>query len=405
MAGGLLELVAIGEIDEQFLIGNPEKSFFKAVYKKHTNFSIETQKHIFKNNVDFGKKCSIIIPKKGDLLNDMLLELELPKLIPNQDQTVSYVNSVGTVIIKSVKITIGNAVIVEHTGEWLNIWNQLSLESEKKKSYDNLVGKYGFINSRIDPNGGLYIIPLNFWFCNNNTLAFPLVSLQHHNIQIDIEFRKFEELWISSDGKSPKGNYNIVNSSLYLENIYLDRDERIEFAKKEHKYLIKQLQILEYPIEQNVKNIKIPLYFNHPIIELIWIYQNDEVKKKSNDQGNDWLNYSMSLQSPHEEPLHSGKLVFNGIDRIEEHTSKFFRLLQPYKRHTAIPDNYIYNYSFALHPEKNEPSGTCNFSRLDNVELNLNFNDNIPKGLVRIYAVNYNVLRINSGMAGMIYSN
>jgi len=405
MAGGLLELVAIGEIDEQFLIGNPEKSFFKAVYKKHTNFSIETQKHIFKNNVDFGKKCSIIIPKKGDLLNDMLLELELPKLIPNQDQTVSYVNSVGTVIIKSVKITIGNAVIVEHTGEWLNIWNQLSLESEKKKSYDNLVGKYGFINSRIDPNGGLYIIPLNFWFCNNNTLAFPLVSLQHHNIQIDIEFRKFEELWISSDGKSPKGNYNIVNSSLYLENIYLDRDERIEFAKKEHKYLIKQLQILEYPIEQNVKNIKIPLYFNHPIIELIWIYQNDEVKKKSNDQGNDWLNYSMSLQSPHEEPLHSGKLVFNGIDRIEEHTSKFFRLLQPYKRHTAIPDNYIYNYSFALQPEKNEPSGTCNFSRLDNVELNLNFNDNIPKGLVRIYAVNYNVLRINSGMAGMIYSN
>lgn len=405
MGGGLLELVAIGEIDEKFIIGNPEKSFFKAIYKKHTNFSIETQKVIFKNNVNFGKKCTLIIPKKGDLLNDMLLELELPKLIPNENQTVSYVNSVGTVIIKSIKITIGNCVIVEHTGEWLNIWNQLSLESEKKKSFDNLVGKYGFINSRIDPNGGLYIIPLNFWFCNNNTLAFPLVALQHHNIQIDIEFRKFEELWISSDGKSPKGKYNITNSSLYLENIYLDRAERIEFAKKEHKYLIKQLQILEHPIEQNLKNIKIPIYFNHPVIELIWIYQNDDIKIRSSDRGNDWLNYSMSLQSPHEEPLHSGKLVFNGIDRIEEHTSKFFRLLQPYKRHTAIPDNYIYNYSFALQPEKNEPSGTCNFSRLDNAELNLNFNDNIPKGLIRIYAVNYNVLRINSGMGGMIYSN
>ena len=91
---------------------------------------------------------------------------------------------------------------------------------------------------------------------------------------------------------------------------------------KEHKYLIKQLQILEHPIEQNLKNIKIPIYFNHPVIELIWIYQNDDIKIRSSDRGNDWSN-CMSLQSPHEEPLHSGKLVFNGIDRIEEHTSKF----------------------------------------------------------------------------------
>jgi len=405
MGGCLLELVAVGEVDQKFLIGNPDKSFFKSVYKRYTNFSIETQKIIFKNDVNFGKKCSIIIPKKGDLLNDIQLELELPKIIPNQGQTVSYVNSIGTVIIKSIKLTIGNCVIVEHSGEWLNIWNQLSMESEKKKCYNNLVGKYGFINSRIDPNGGLYIIPLNFWFCNNNNLAFPLVALQNQKFNLDIEFRKFDELWISSDGNPPNGSYNILNSSIYLENIYLDREERISFAKKEHKYLIKQLQILEHPVEQSTKNIKIPIYFNHPIIELIWIYQNDNIKNKNPEKGNDWLNYSMSLESPHEEPLISGKLVFNGIDRLEEHSAKFFRLLQPYKRHTSIPDNYIYLYSFALFPENDDPSGTCNFSRLDNIELNLNFKDNLPKGNVRIYAVNYNILRINAGMGGMIYSN
>ena len=151
--------------------------------------------------------------------------------------------------------------------------------------------------------------------------------------------------------------------------------------------------------------MRIELDFNHPIIELFWVYQRNDIKDKGSEKGNDWFNYSKDLSEPHTEPLVSSKLVFNGMDRIEQLSAKYFRLLQPLKRHTSIPDNYIYSYSFSLYPESNDPSGVCNFSRIDNAELHIELDHEIPNGIVRVYAVNYNILKFESGMAGLEFSN
>ena len=405
MGGGLFQLAAYGNMDKKYFIGTPNNSYFKSVFKKYSNFSTETKRTYFNSEFDFDKRVKVTIPKVGDMIMDMYLEIELPKIISNNDQTVGYINSVGNALIKNIKLKIGEELIVEHTGDWNNIWNQFTIESEKKKCYNNLVGKYGFINSQLDSDGGIYIIPLHFWFCNHPSLAIPIASLQYHSITLEIETRKFDELWISSDGNPPLGTYHIKKGILYTENIYLDREERLQFAQKKQLYLIKQLQFIEQPISEKNTNIRIQLDFNHPIIELFWVYQRDDINVKGNELGNDWFNYSMDLVEPHDEPLINAKLTFNGLDRTESHTAKYYRLLHPFKKHTSIPDNFIYSYSFSLEPESNDPKGVCNFSRIDNAELFLELSPEIPKGMIRIYAVNFNILRFENGMAGLEYSN
>ena len=407
MGGGLFQLAAYGIMDKKYLIGNPSNSYFKKIYKKYSNFSSETKRAYFNTEFNFGKKIKYKIRKIGDLIMDMYLEVELPPLISNPNQTVSYINSIGNALLKTITLKIGEETIVTHTGEWNNIWNQLSIESEKKKCYNNLVGKYGFINSQLDSEGGIYVIPLHFWFCNNPELALPIVALQYHSISIELELRPFNELWLSSDGNPPKGSYNIMKSILYTENIYLDREERIFFAQNTHTYLIKQLQTSVHPVRNNNNQLRIPLDFNHPIIELIWVYQRNDINIIKSEQGNDWFNYSVDLfhEQPHREPMINAQLIFNGLDRTEKHSAKYYRLLQPFKKHTAVPDNYIYCYSFSLYPENIDPSGSCNFSRIDNAELHIELREDIPSGFIKVFAVNYNILKIESGMGGIEFCN
>ena len=406
MGGGLLELVTIGEMDKKYFLGNPEISFFKYIYKKHTNFALETKRMYFENELDFGKKTTVKINKLGDLISNIFLEIELPPLIANDNQTVSYVNSVGNVLIKKIDLEIGGEIIVTHTGEWLEIWNQLSTTSEKKKSYNRMVGKYGFLDSNTDPEGGKYIIPLDFWFCKEESASFPLMALQFHDIKLHFELRPFNELWVSSDGNPPKGTYNLnPDSYLYVDYVFLDREERTLLAKMNHDILIKQLQIQEFSVRANKSNIKLELNFYHPILELIWVIQREDVSVTGPELGNDWFNYSSSLTIPHGEPMINAKLLFNGMERFDELSSKYFRLLEPYKKHTSVPDNFIYCYSFALKPESNQPTGSCNFGKIDNVDLFLTLVNNLPNCKVKVFAINHNILTLSSGMAGLRYTN
>ena len=406
MGGGLLQLVTHGEMEDKYLIGNPQISFFKHLYKKHTNFAIETKRLYFQGDLDFGRKTTININKLGDMISSIYLELSLPKLVANAGQTVSYVNSVGLAIIDTIELEIGGEIIVKHTGEWLNIWNQLKINNEKKKAYNNMIGKFGFIDSNTDPNGGIYIVPLNFWFCDDHSMAFPLVALQFHDIKLHIKLRPFNELYLTSDGNSISGDYHVgVKSNLYVDYIFLDRCERSLLAKNPHDILIKQLQIQEYSIPPNQTHVKIPLDFYHPIVELLWVIQRDDIKTIGAELGNDWFNYSDSLTLPQDEPLVSAKLMFNGVERIEDLSAKYYRLLESFKRHTSIPDDYIYMYSFSLKPELIQPTGSCNFSNVENGELILTLVDNLPLTNVRIFGINHNILTLSSGMAGLRFTN
>ena len=165
------------------------------------------------------------------------------------------------------------------------------------------------------------------------------------------------------------------------------------------------MQIKEYSISAGQTNIKLDIDFNHPIIEILWVIQRDDVSITGPEKGNDWFNYSDSLTLPFLEPLVDAKILFNGTDRMEPLSAKYFRLLESFKRHTSVPDDFIYSYSFSLQPELNQPTGSCNFSRIETAELVLTLKKGLPRTNIRIFGVNLNILTLSGGMAGLRYTN
>ena len=472
MAGGLLQLVAIG-VQDLYLTGNPQVSLFKVIYRRHTNFSMESVRQTFDGQVDFGKSVTVKISRDGDLLGRILLEIDLPKLQSTNGATIKWLNSIGHALIEQVDLYIGELLIDRHYGEWLEIWSELSLDSSKRNGYNNMVGKYESYTSNTGPF--TVFIPLQFWFCRNPGLALPLIALQYHDVKIIIKFRNFDDLWTFgpnnyyvasqtgttvtstsgplfdeldqgkiiywADGTtsnilsspngfdsqyprrlqvsaaaskpsqkiyikpndSPLGTYSIIDARVYADFIYLDTFERKFFAKNKHEYLIEQLQ---YDSDTNYINgqvlLKVPLNFNLPMKELIWVSQ-----LATYTEDKDIFNYS-NTQDPNVEPsdaLASALVMFNGTERFEERVAGYFRLYQPYAHHTRCPSSFIYVYSFALSPEKHQPSGTANFSMLNTVDLRLKYKIETGNSNVRVYGVNYNVLKIQSGMGGLLYAD
>jgi hypothetical protein len=194
MGGGLMELVAKGSQDI-YLTGNPQITFFKHLYKRHTNFSIESVEQTFSGDVNFGLKSKLEIKRSGDLLSQIILEIEIPK-IHSSDNSVTWINSLGHAIINEVEIFIGGQLIDKHYGEWLEIWSELTLDNSKQDGFKHMIGNFGTSNNNSGPFT-LYI-PLQFWFCRNIGLALPLISLQYHTIEIDVKFRKFDECWTNN---------------------------------------------------------------------------------------------------------------------------------------------------------------------------------------------------------------
>ena len=399
MVGGLLELCSKGGQDTYFIC-NPEMSFFKKMYKRHTNFSLETNKYQFNEDVNFGKVVNFTIPRKADLLKNVSIQFELPKL----ESGFKYVNYIGYSLIDYIEISIGNTVIQRLTGEWLYIYNQLSLNKNKKESYEIMVGgKSGGNYNNSYSDEGTFIVPINFWFTRDIGLAVPIVSLQYHEIEIKMAVRKFDECWKkyynNSDNK-PK-EVKITNCSINLEYVYLDQIERKEFAQSNHEFLIKQIQyITSNSIKENQDNIKINLNFYNPIIELIFVVQ----RRESLTNTKDYLYYGKTTSGG--DTVKSAKLLLNNEERIPEMTGKELRLLNVLDKHTNVPTyNYIYLYSFSLKPESYQPAGSYNFSRFDNKELVIEFEDGIKVSNVKVYAVSYNFLRISKGMGGLAYIN
>ena len=483
MGGALMELVAKGSQDI-FLTGNPKVSYFRSVYKRHTNFSHESIKQSITGQLDFGKTVEVIISRSGDLLSSINLEIDLPKISGKYGKTISYIDSIGHYIIDKIDFMIGEQIIDTHYGEWLEIWSELTLSESHKNGYNTMIGK----NITITEAKTL-IIPLQFWFCRNYGLALPLVALQYHQVKLMITLKPFSECWkkdfdtfyldkvnnvvtinssvsddvvsrfsdlglnttlndgsdnyfgmklLWSDGTEDtvqnrvsgndqsltlETNSTVPNKTGYAylikgepsidvvlddfrvfgDYIFLDTGERKFFAQNKHLYLIEQLQnngINSYTKGQ--ESNKIDLDFNHPCKELIWVNSLDFNKKLNLP-----FNYSDRVDTSYgsDNPVKDAIIHINGQERFDSRTADYFRLLVPYQKHSRIPENYIYVYSFAIKPEDNQPSGTCNYSRLNTSELTINFVNGIDDLTTRIYAINYNMLNIVNGMGGLAYSN
>ena len=422
MGGGLMQLVAYGAQDI-YLTGNPQITFFKVVYRRHTNFAVESIEQTFNGQADFGKRVTATISRNGDLIQQMYLELVMPDL-GSSGELWTY--GVGNALVKQAEIEIGGQLIDRQYGDWMNIWTELTIPAGKRAGYDNMVGnklptgtnQTGSLDANVVQR--LYV-PLQFWFNRNPGLALPLIALQYHEVKLNLELRPSSELVNYATTANTSG----LSCKLYLDYIYLDTDERRRFAQVSHEYLIEQVQFTgaeSIAAAETTKNIT--LNFNHPVKELVWVHVPTSNATVGYASGNRWFNYSGTTGvATNIDSFTSALLQLNGHDRFSVRYADYFRKVQNYEHHCRVPrvgkdldtddarNQYIYTYSFALSPEEHQPSGTCNFSRIDNAVLQLKYGSDtgftaqsVAMNL-NIYAVNYNVLRIMSGMGGLAYSN
>jgi hypothetical protein len=446
MGGGLLQLVAYGAQDV-YLTGNPQITFFKVVYRRHTNFAMEAIQQTFSGVPAYGNTFYCQISRNGDLIHRTYLQVTIPAVANNT--TDKYVNYLGLRLLKSITIEIGGQQIDKHYSDWLYIWNELSLPIGKRSAWEFMVGA----DQDITKSGTTLYIPLEFWFCRNIGLALPLIALQYHEVKLKIEFETSDRCVYKLNGTAtePVTAVNpLSNVNLWVDYIFLDTDERRKFAQLSHEYLIEQLQFPGAETLPANAPARIKLSFNHPCKELVWV-----PKFSTSTNVSQWYNYTMKanksfalgdgvyggasaalVNAEHNlssttdptlttdiitskiiynvepgfiseavNPLTKGLLQLNNADRFAEREGSYFNYIQPYQHHTNIPANRGINvYSFALKPEEHQPSGTLNMSRIDNAVLAIT-NECSSAGTINVYAVNYNVLRILSGMGGLAYSN
>jgi hypothetical protein len=411
--GGLLQLVARGKQDI-FLTGNPQMTWFKMVYRRHTNFAIESMPMYFDGDPDFGKRITCLIPRRGDLLGQVFLEVTLPALTLSSDRSAaSYVNAIGHALIQEISIEIGEQEIDKQTGEWMEIWSNLTTTEELKFGFYDMIGKLdGYIPPSLYGPLKLYI-PLRFWFCKNPGLYLPLLALQYHPIRINITLRPLQQLFYSREliancNTTTVNPVKITNMQLWGDYVYLDVDERRRFVSNAHEYLIEQIQYTP-TIGIPATNASIParVEFNHPIREFIFVLQRNVMQSF-----HEWFNYSslaISETGRRTDLLASALLQLDGQDRFDERDAGYFRLVQPWQRHTVIPnEDFIYLYSFALRPEDLQPTGSMNASRMDNIVWQITTNQTtVPaRGdcTIRVYATNHNVFRVVDGFGGLLFT-
>lgn len=486
MGGGLAQLASFGTADV-VLTGNPQITFFRLVYRRHTLFSIESIDNAFSGPVDFNKKATATLAKNGDLVHKVWLQVSLPDLAaynvvptPQEGQTVDvtqilslnpnnggyyldgtfatqkvwksglkyyanyektieivtwpymlrtadtytvpgqrvrWCNGVGYALMKSVEIEIGGQRIDKHYSEWWDIWSELSEKEERRAGLWAMVGKYDdaeYAATYLREHSAARTLYIPLTFCYNRVpgLSIPLVALQYNNVNFNIEFRPYMECIKSNvdctalTAKSGGTAVTFDDCKLYVDYIYLDVEERRRFATIPHELLVEQLQFLgDESILASTLNRKVILNFTHPVKELVFVYTAADNYAADPKGGNSWFDYSMPDAPRTTNPFSTVKLLINGHDRFSTRPGDYFKRVQTYQHHTRVPSKNIMVYSFALNPEDMQPSGSCNFTRLDTAHLQLTMNSALKDGKIKIYAVSYNILRISSGLAGLAFSN
>ena len=416
MAGGLMQLVAYGAQDI-YLTGNPQITFFKVVYRRHTNFALESIEQTFNGTVDFSRKVSCTVSRNGDLISRAYLQLDLPELAIGGGKLISWTHYVGHSLIDYVNIEVGGQEIDRHYGDWFNIWNELTQTAEHELGYKVMVGHTtANITPEVSIPANTIFVPLQFWFNRNPGLALPLIALQYHEVKFNISFTPAVNNFITytslgaveSVQSVPTGGMPTIGyASLYIDYVYLDTDERRQFAQVQHEYLIEQLQFTGAE-SYTSSAVKSKLALNHPCKFLAWVLQLDANVAAGQNRWSDYTTSSLidaAANYQGNDPLGDAKLQLNGQDRFSVRNAAYFNLVQPYQHFTRVPNTGIYVYSFALNPESHQPSGTVNMSRIDNATLLLDLTTTTNPVQLRVYAVNYNVFRVMAGMGGLAYSN
>ena len=444
--------------NDSYLIGNPQTTFFKQTYKRHTNFCKESVMLNFTGDTSitkgssFSKSFHITIPKNADLVHKMYIAIELESsnsVGDNSDASGNAYNITNNAfgLIDDVELLIGDQVIDKHSGEWLAMYTSLFTDEAKNLAICDMVDIYK--NVKFNNNkDGLVFIPLFFWFNRNPGLALPLLALQYSDVRLRLKLNSNALIFNNGigDNRNTKYGVSINKIQLLTEFIHLDTDEKSLFASNSHEYLIEQIQFTEKePIESkeeltdtdyNNYQHRFDLEFNHPVKALFWTVQDDESSNGTKvSRGNQLFNYWHNLDTKiRKNNVRDASISINGYEMFDPLPGIYFNLVTKNEHFTGngftglkvlqITDdqesidlssgNGVYTYPFALYPEEYQPSGTLNFSKLDKSELRLrinrtsassNYGRKYVQKYLRVYALNYNVLRIASGSGGLVFEN
>lgn len=409
MAGqGVLQVVALGQ-QNLFLTDQPIATFFKGTYKKHSMFALESIEQTFNGTPNFGQRATVPVPRAADLCHKMYLEVNLPAITNTGPKTVAWTREIGHVLIKTVKIIIGSQTFDTHYGEWLSIFNSLT-NATKIDGYNTMIGNITTLTDQdTSIDAAKLYIPLQFWFNRYVGSSLPLIAQAYSDTKIEFEFRPVSECYVTSDGGTPDATPVLGSTSLWVDYVFLSEEERVAFAQSPHEYLIEQVQYHDESLSQTTNRVKMAL--NHPSKEMVWVYRLDANTTDGSTASarNRWVDFTSNGAggSPYAggQTVASAKLLLNGGERFQERTGDYFNLVQPFQHHTAIPPNGIYVYSFALEPERFQPTGSLNFSRIDNPTLHLTLVGSLGTGTLMVFVPNHNIMRVLGGQTGIVFQN
>jgi len=497
MGGGLIQLAGYG-LQDMLLTDEPTITYFKMVYKRHTNFSFESIPQFFQNKPNFGGRYTCNISKQGDLMGKIYLCItlpNLPKIIDtnyiNQDPTLqnntitAWVEKIGFAIIKTIEFEMGGKIIDKLYGDWLNIWYELT-QKTNKHALDKMIGNIPQLKSYNNGKGSYLLhIPIPFYFCKYSGLAIPLIALEYTDVKINVEFNNLLDILIVGPTNYITINENVVNFNpneilvqtinntnvygkfirydentnrlyyikisnttsfvsgipiigtiskytvmsngsevnylakikscynfdtitlgstfLYVDYIFLDNSERLKFARSNHEYLVEQLQFDNEKILINNSN-KINVLYNNPTKAIYFVAQYDYIAESNLK---DLFNYTNNIDKKIGTNLiHNISFLMNSKDRITPRSADYYSLVANYQNFSNASSIGINIYSFAVNAEEYQPSGACNFSKIDDITLSLvvdNLVSYYNPAKARVYALSYNILKITNGVIELVF--
>ena len=366
MSGAVTELVALG-VQDTYLTGDPQMSFFRQVYKRHTNFALESVRQIFKGQPVASGMSSVTLKRAGDLVNGMYL------LFDDDAGGATTTNSIANMIDR-VELYIGGQKIDEYSGTASAVFSASALIPKSET---------GIIPSDTPQS----FLPLYFFCCNDSNSPLPLVALQYHDVDVRI-------YW------SSLANSSSTSLSLYANYAYLDTQERNIFAQNKQELLITQHQEITWTATSADNQTMIDLPFSHPV-KVLFIA----------DQATGAVGNITPVPA-----IQDGRMTLelNGQQRFEPQNTTFFQSVQPYYYGSPhgniglLDTARVHTYSFALNYGQTQPSGTLNFSRIDNARWHVSQGftlESVSGTTLRCNAINYNVLKCENGMGGLLFAN
>lgn len=458
MAGGLMQLVASGAQD-QYISASPEFSYFRSVLRKYSNFSMESVRQTFITKPVLETSTTSYtcrIGRVADLLSTVYLSFQLPDIYSDDTYRFQWIKNLAYHMIDAYSVRVDTQLIDQGYGEWMDIWNELSLSTDKKSGNDRMIGnvdeftspkaldlkviiennniRYSYypVGTASSPSipGRRFFVPIPFWFSRNPALALPLVALQYQTVDITLEFKSIEQLYQVYDERQDQyvspatyrerytnvpnldvsiskftrfggGGPNNIDLDAYLECnfIFLDDAERRTVARQQLDFMIERVY---RSFHDGVRaQGTLDLVFANPIKEIIWFTRRSDARTY-----NTWANFTATIpENPSRPILSTAKMLWNGLERFEEKPAAYFNLIQPYQHHTGSPREGVYAYSFALFPEKHQPSGTFNASAVNKIQMYVTTTGTVDECEFTIYGLYYNIFRVMGGRGDMVFAN